>query len=513
MLVTIDSTNRNGNRGFLSHATVQILFKGIYINKIQINSGGFTSAGGEYLIPGKTYLIFAYIRKGIYYAFICDDKSTQIYQGDHIDDWSKERIDRLKIASEWAAIKDKKYTGYYEYKLFGKLIAKGHYKKGLPHGTWEYYKKDNDLVYRLYAIRNYAKGKLDGIQEVRDYSLQFIEIESLYDHDSVVASKIYYRHRPGQTRCLANSTAFFTLEGMKMESTISYDTSHIITSIVNYVHTGIKYNSNLFFLNKIKHGHYKYIDKYEKTITEGDYYMGSRSGKWTISRIDGKLISEENYLENKPINDTLVLSDCKGHLVKGAIKNNEPTGTWIFHDENRHGIYPFVNGKIHGLVIEAYKDQTIYTTYKKDEKDGYSYILNNVSKDTLNKTTYANGERSGEEIIYHQNGQLHRVTHFDHGFRMGTELVYTNNGTLIKRVNYDKDLMHGQYEEYDSDGILIEKGEYYQGLRSGHWYGKNQKKVIHYVILRTKNENFLFSITEDEFSQYERDPEYEVVKR
>lgn len=512
-VVVIDSVSPNHSQGFKSFGTVLEVFKGSVGKKIAINSGGFTSAGGQFLIPHQKYLVFADLKEDVFTAFICDDLSTNLYPSDTKDDMEKEKNDLYNIAKQWYKLHTDKYTGSYEYKINGNVAASGQYKDGIANGQWLYYKKYDVRDYKLYAKINYKNGAMDGEVHRWHSSFSFKEEESTYKNDVLIARKLYAKFPKKNVFYLLSETSVETLDGQKIEHFTSFDTALQILKKYDYLYTGINFECPFFSLTKVLHGPYYSLHASSKEKTEGQYVKGKKVGLWKTTAKDGRTIKEVNFGVYKQMKDSLIVEFNENSYYKGKIKNNQPIGTWIVKekDGNYHASVPIENGTVNGWVIEQRYSDYLKEQYKNGLRNGLSYAVDTTTRDTSRITEYENGKKHGKEKYFHSNRKLRSLAHFDRGLQTGSELMYDENGALLSQANYVEDMKHGPYEAYDSRFGLKDKGMYFHGLRAGSWIEK-YAGPINYFIVRTKKEQFYKSIPESYIAEYENDAEYEVLR-
>lgn len=108
------------------------------------------------------------------------------------------------------------------------------------------------------------------------------------------------------------------------------------------------------------------------------------------------------------------------------------------------------------FVIDAYDGISYYRDSETREfLDGYYVVGNEISK--WEEFNVIKGILNGENIVFHNNGNIFSKTTYKNGKRHGEERFYSPEGTLTTLNNYRNDEKYGKcYYYYDSGEIRTE---------------------------------------------------------
>ena len=119
--------------------------------------------------------------------------------------------------------------------------------------------------------------------------------------------------------------------------------------------------------------------------------------------------------------------------------------------------------------------------YKDGKRHGITEVWHRSNGKLWIRETYNNGVQVDYESWY-EDGKPWIVKHADsEGRRQGEQLEYHENGQLALRQNYKNNLWHGLKEKWNSDGVLIEKTEFKDGRLHGkeeRWHDNGKKKSV-----------------------------------
>jgi antitoxin component YwqK of YwqJK toxin-antitoxin module len=183
-----------------------------------------------------------------------------------------------------------------------------------------------------------------------------------------------------------------------------------------------------------------------------------KEGEWVEYSIDSSMAGGKAYFGNSGNSMTFGIDFIK---KKGNYSNNKKDGIWTeFHSSN-------------------------YGT--------------SVSWERWSTTTFKNGIKEGEEIIYQGYGEDQKpliIRHFQSGIENGDELVYNSNFPYLLLASYtvSNGQYNGSYKYYHSNGtlwteIIYENGKEMEVLYNNDRNGKPQEKgtlkngngtIIHY---------------------------------
>ena len=164
--------------------------------------------------------------------------------------------------------------GYFSnYHKNGQLKQQGWYKNNLAHGEWRSYFIDGTLE----VINFYHKDKLHGIQKF--YSCEG-KLERIYKYKfGELLSEVYYD---------SNSNPLGEINYTPQENNFT----------VTYLYPNKKTDTQLEYVNGIKHGKYAYYDFYGNIALEGNYKNGAQDGKWIWYYENGKTESAKEKLNS-----------------------------------------------------------------------------------------------------------------------------------------------------------------------------------------------------------------------
>jgi antitoxin component YwqK of YwqJK toxin-antitoxin module len=76
---------------------------------------------------------------------------------------------------------------------------------------------------------------------------------------------------------------------------------------------------------------------------------------------------------------------------------------------------------------------------------------------------------TGDNIVYHDNGDLSHKCYFNNGEMQGECVSYWENGHLYMKGNYKNNKREGDWVSYWENGQLTYKGNYNGGKQEGKW--------------------------------------------
>jgi antitoxin component YwqK of YwqJK toxin-antitoxin module len=127
---------------------------------------------------------------------------------------------------------------------------------------------------------------------------------------------------------------------------------------------------------------------------------------------------------------------------------------------------------------------------------GVVFALNPIG-DTLSVTPYHNGKFHGTTRVYHNNGKLRSLRHFENGWRIGEHAGWFENGNQQFLYHFDDDMFDGNQKEWMENGHLYSDLNYVKGREAGsqrYWYADGKIKTNYvikdnrrYGLLGTKN--------------------------
>lgn len=461
--VKIDSSKELYRGGFLSRGNIIEKFQGNPHDTVYIYSGGITSQGGEYLLPGKSYLVFGLKKdKNSYHAFVCDKYSIILSENENYG-LRKFHIDVLK---EWATINKSKFSGKKTFYLGNQIIASGIYKDGKTEGQWVYYDYGYNKYYHC-ATRNYKNGVLHGNYILTDENGNILQ-HQIYEEGHMKLNNYYNQSK-------INTIDSFYTENKILFNKQTYYEDNKIKSIQTYMHTGITSNYPIF-VSQCKHGLYESYWANGSLKEKGEFYFGKKINNWLMLSEDGDTISILNY-------DAFYDEDNKlqvyqnNNWIKGDTLKNKVHGKWEFFNNGvSYTILNFKNGNLDGSKLDFYENYYYLTDYNngiKLKEMSFTY-----DGDTLKFCNYnEEGKLHGIKIEYYEKNKLRLKENYSNGFENGLCQSWTKDGNLIYSRNFVSGQLHGFYQDF-TNGIIKEEGYYYKGARTGKWKRLKSKKGV-----------------------------------
>ena len=162
------------------------------------------------------------------------------------------------------------------------------------------------------------------------------------------------------------------------------------------------------------------------TVSEGNYAAGQRVGRWRHVWADGT-------------------------VVEGIMANGRVTGRWVWRyaddpagDPADHGYVresPYVNGEIHGTVVERFANGTVHETpYVNGEMHGTK--VSRFADGTVRETPYVNDEMHGTMVQRDADGDV-TETPYVRGDKHGTEVTRDADGDVTTETPWVNGEMHG----------------------------------------------------------------------
>lgn len=221
-------------------------------------------------------------------------------------------------------------------------------------------------------------------------------------------------------------------------------------------------NETLRLENSIKDEPYYLMLAYWETPYENGKKQGIEKGYCENGMLayegdwdHGNIVWEKIYHENGRLAVETPFSDGE---FNGLVKFYYPSGK-LFHE------IPFVDGKIHGERIIYHTDEVFSQDFYTD--DHFFDIDQNSSwgKQTI---PYADGEKSGVEVIYLASGKLFSEITWRGGKQNGIERGYDEStGKVFWEGEFVNGIHHGLERTFYDDGSLKTEGMRMNGKRNG----------------------------------------------
>ncbi len=376
---------------------------------------------------------------------------------------------------------------YYQYYYKnGQLRSHGWYKNGLRHGTWEYYYINGTPE----ATNFFHKDNLHGTQEYFRVDGTLYQ-ESKYDYGLLIED------------------VYFNIDEQPFETVrfADFEKNH---KLITHYQNGSK-ETEIDYVNGLKHGAYRYYDFYGNLKTSGNYYNGKMDGEWIwfYSNGEKRVIdyylngnqngASKNYYQSGQLEDDYVYAygnksgTCLSYHKNGELEISTEYINGLEH--NRKEFYS-VSGKLQLVRIYDYSKLIGYTYLDTNGKEKeiipihnetvkieafydngnpsrtFEYIngqehgnyITNYYDGTLESITkYDKGELHGETISYYENGNIKSKTHYKYGVRNGLYEKFYANGKLKESINYLNGEKHDEAKYYDKSGTLTKTENYSNG--------------------------------------------------
>jgi len=397
---------------------------------------------------------------------------------------------KKKSETNMAAGKENGYsTGFY---VNGQLESEGWVQDGQNQGEWRFY---NELG-KLSTISNYLNGDLHGYKEDFDPS------------GKKSVEEKYYRgwlEKVTQLDTAGNIIAVDTFPKASGKYKLVYPNGKVMLEVAyengdfNGPHTTWYFDGSLesrFFYKKgVLDSTYTSFYYGGAKNTEGIYLNGNKNGVWKMYDEDGKLNSISTYADNRLNGEHVYYFEngakdyagtYKDGELDGASQKYDPDGTLAYQvnfEEGKAKSYSYLgkDGKPVPAIPITYTNGTLNAFFPNGKPSRLCY--------------YSDGEKNGQDIIYHNNGQLRSVDTVAFGVTNGLSKEYYPNGKLKSEYRYLNDNSHGICREFNENGTLKKEMAFDNGENHGptKYYDKNGKRVktmLYYYgkLLSVKNE-------------------------
>ncbi|MGM0582847.1 MAG: hypothetical protein ACQES1_10905 [Bacteroidota bacterium] len=375
------------------------------------------------------------------------------------ENYQKFTYENGQISSEGLLI-DGNPNGYWKtYYKDGTLKSKGNRKNFKLDSTWKFYSPNGDIS----MIINYEEGLKNGLRVT--YAEDEIVTENFDDDVKEGWMKVFYLDSTIKKEVLYRN-------GKKDGFEKVYDREGNIVSLMKY--------ENGFLVSR------EYINRRDS--------RGRKQGPWKTFYANGKIKSEENYLDGKR-NGIFKQFNKNGELVNiekyengekitkdKAVANYEIKRNY-YEDGSLKTRATYLDGKMDGIRREYDRQGNIKEAYVMDQgkvvekgiidksgqrqDDFEEYYKTGQLKA---KGQYSDGIKVGEWNYYFPNGEVEqRGEYNENGEAVGLWRWYYSNGQLRRQEYYNNNVLDGMYKEYTYSGDLWAKGNYVDGKREGPW--------------------------------------------
>ena len=470
--IKIYDTSNNPRQGFKNIGIVQKVYRGNLEvgQKVTINSGGNSSAGGRQLFPGDEYIIFSRAYENTYFsAFVCDRFSRRIkHKGKYVSDQFGK--DYIKVIDKYFKLKNSNYTGEKTFKLGKAVLAKGSFKDGLPHGDWKHYQVQGKKSLLKSEIQ-YQDGLPHGKEKIyQSHQKRTLRSVTTFDKGKEL-HKLIYTYLEDQIFLSHESKTVYLKDNSTQKSITNY---HYKKDQIREKLNETSSNVNVplyYFSYRFRDG--KYISYFEngQVQEKGEYYRGARIHEWYIYNEDGSL-KEKKYYKKPEATELFVVYHKEGApRVLGKLNHGVKVGQWRFYSNEGNLIKTknFENGLIQGVVKGFWsKEKTLQSlsNYKDNVLNGESRTFYKDGTTPSSITLYNHGKKEGILKEYFKDGKLRATSLYKKGKLHGESIRYHSPNVIKSVRNYDNGILNGEYKNYNKEGELISEGSYKKGKKT-----------------------------------------------
>ena len=114
---------------------------------------------------------------------------------------------------------------------------------------------------------------------------------------------------------------------------------------------------------------------------------------------------------------------------------------------------------------------------KNGEKEG-DWVWYHENGQLWMKQNYKDGKEEGDWVWYRENGQLFFKSNYQNGRSNGAAVSYHENGQLWFKGNHKNDEKDGAWVRYHANGQLEYEGNYKNGEKDGVWVGYDENGTL-----------------------------------
>ncbi|MCP9201024.1 aspartic peptidase [Gramella sp. GC03-9] len=160
---------------------------------------------------------------------------------------------------------------------------------------------------------------------------------------------------------------------------------------------------------------------------------------------------------------------------EGNFENGKEVGIFKFYKKGFYdhpaAIMDFGKGQ-DSVKVTYYtqKGEPISEGRMLDRKREGKWVYYHQNSDSIMMIeNYKNDLLNGLQETYYPNGQLAEKTSYLEGKKHGESLIYTEKGQLTKQLRYRNGELHGPAIYFDPKGLKQMEGQYVEGKKSGTW--------------------------------------------
>ncbi len=204
----------------------------------------------------------------------------------------------------------------------------------------------------------------------------------------------------------------------------------------------------------------------------GTYFKSEKIGKWKSFYNEGGLKFVGNYVKSEGrgnFKDSIhtyfyqsgQVEKIENYVIAKIIRT--PSKPSDFYERtHKTGIWKsfYESGNVSEIVH-----------YKEDKMDGLqTQYFDQKDKNLKYKANYRNGVKFGEETGYYSSGKIHTLkTRDSNGNMTGKDIIYGENGMILQSTDYFENSKHGKSLVNYEDGIPKVRGAFESGIEKGEW--------------------------------------------
>lgn len=447
--------------GYTSIAVVKDRFRGDPQDTVYVTSGGFTSARGEKMPVGSTWLIISDVKYNQQYsATICENLSQRLSDGGSscTSDRAEFGEEYLSLINLFRSLEELKFTGIKEFIYDGEVRAIGEFLDGKPHGKWKHYASQiGGLPDLLMSEVSYQYGVKDGLETRFDRTSKKVIIES---QKMILDGKIQWK------KSNRNLYSYYDYSNRWHTSVTNFDLSSEGDTLGYY--STIEFPLDVDNTERLwyYHGPFKNAaGGVSNKIETGNYFKGAKVGNWLA--IDLKTNEKTIYTYSFPdtTNENVIAFDASGlPAIEGKFRNNRLIGSIKYLSAGRLEGEWKINERHKLISRKRYwnGNRILVSPYKNGLKNGIECEYDSLNRLT-SQTGFQAGIKEGEYVIYDDKGVRTYVSNFNNGRE--TTLYSITDGYIIKNG-----FIHGGHTQINANSKrVISRSTYWMGYLVGKY--------------------------------------------
>jgi antitoxin component YwqK of YwqJK toxin-antitoxin module len=387
--------------------------------------------------------------------------------------YSKDQLEGEGITyHESGAIKLK--TLYVQGKLHGL------YKEYYPHGTIKIQGWYQDDKQQQQWISYFPGGSIESDQYYLNDVIQGYTLNYAEDGSLIYRSQLNKR----------GEEIDFTLFGPKQKELKKVSKKDKTRSVVESLSIQGKVMLRATFLCDKADGQSQHFFPDGTVCRTREYHNGQLQGNFSFMGIDGSVVVEGGYDENKPSGKWTWYQASNTKSSEGYYLDGEDDSTWTAYYFNGQPatISQFRNGVREGLLqwFAPSGAHLLDKWYNRDDAVAWRTVdpagnagpwipfsgtgkikVSYPGGVTALEETYKDFYLDGERTMYYANGQPYSKYQYKNNMYWGGCYQYHPNGKIQKKMNYINDELNGELEIRHPDGSLMRVEHYKDGTLSG----------------------------------------------